>query len=86
MNVYMINTKVYVCVKETEDLGKEVVHVFSNKDKAWDWVRDSFVEFTEKHPHIFRKNFNWTNTETEHSCWCDYLPYGWYVYEMTVKN
>ena len=86
MDRNMIDTKVYVCVKETEDDGKQIVHVFSNKDKAWAWVRDSFVEFTKNYSHIFKENFEWTNTETEHSCWCDYLAYGWYVYEKKIEN
>ena len=86
MDCYMIHTKVYVCVKETEDSGKEVVHVFSHKDKAWDWVRESFVKFVEDFPDIDKESFNWTNSGNEHSCWCDYRTYGWYVYEMKIEN
>jgi hypothetical protein len=86
MDCYMINTKVYVCMKETVDDGKIVEHIFSHKDKAWVWVRNSFVKFTEERPDILKETFNWTNEGNEHSCWCDYLSYGWYVYEMKIEN
>lgn len=84
--------KVYVCVEETVDYGRQIEKVVTDLDVARAWIRNEFLEFKSKHPeHSNNASYNWTEGinewgHKEWSCWLDYEGYGWYVTEVELDK
>lgn len=84
--------KVYVCVEETVDYGRQVAKVVTDLDVAREWMRKEFIDFKVKHPeHSNNDSFNWTEGvgewgHMEWSCWLDMESYGWYVTEIELDK
>ena len=81
--------KLYVCVVETPDYGKSVSRIYTRLDDAREWIRNRFLDFTEKNDGYAKRNFNWgmdVNDEGNRVwyCWYDMESYGWYVVETPV--
>ena len=84
--------KVYVCVEETADYGRQIAKVVTDLDVARAWIRKEFLEFKLKHPeHSNNASYNWTEGidewgHKEWSCWLDFESYGWYVTEIELDK
>ena len=84
--------KVYVCIEETVDYGRQIAKVVTDLDVARAWIRKEFLEFKSKHPeHSNNASYNWTEGVSEWghkewACWLDYEGYGWYVTEIELDK
>lgn len=84
--------KVYVCVEETTDYGRQIAKVVTDLEVAREWIRNELDAFKSKHPEYSNNaSYNWTEGISERghkewACWLDFESYGWYVTEIGLDN